>query len=104
MQVGSKAARTALGKTGTELGSYTEIVDFLRAHSANPGADFEELYRRVIFTILFSNKDDHLKNHGFVYAGSGRGRLCATSEYQVPGRETMKPPFVHEQTERALAL
>lgn len=69
------SARTALGKAGKELGSYTEIVDFLRAHSADPQADFEELYRRVIFTILVSNKDDHLKNHGFVYAGSGRWRL-----------------------------
>jgi len=26
------SARTALGKTGTELGSYTEIVDFMRAY------------------------------------------------------------------------
>lgn len=69
------SARTALGKTGTELGSYTEIVDFLRAHSADPKADFEELYRRLIFTILVSNKDDHLKNHGFLYTGSNRWRL-----------------------------
>lgn len=69
------SAKTALGKTGNELGSYTEIVDFLRAHSANPKADFDELYRRVIFTILVSNKDDHLKNHGFLYAGADRWRL-----------------------------
>ncbi len=69
------SARTALGKSGAELGSYTEIVDFLRAHSANPQADFEELYRRLVFTILVSNKDDHLKNHGFIYAGVGRWRL-----------------------------
>ncbi|MBO6767301.1 MAG: type II toxin-antitoxin system HipA family toxin [Erythrobacter sp.] len=69
------SARTALGKSGTQLGSYTEIVDFIRAHSANPQADFEELYRRLVFTILVSNKDDHLKNHGFIYAGTGRWRL-----------------------------
>lgn len=69
------SARTALGKPGQEPGSYTEIVDFLRAHSADPQADFEELYRRLVFTILVSNKDDHLKNHGFIYAGQGRWRL-----------------------------
>ncbi len=69
------SARTALGKTGTELGSYTEIVDFMRAHAADPQADFRELYRRLIFTILVSNKDDHLKNHGFLYVGAGRWRL-----------------------------
>lgn len=69
------SARTALGKTGVELGSYTEIVDFMRSYSSDPVADFRELYRRLIFTILVSNKDDHLKNHGFLYVGAGRWRL-----------------------------
>ncbi|KIZ40509.1 MULTISPECIES: type II toxin-antitoxin system HipA family toxin [Rhodopseudomonas] len=69
------SARTALGKIGTELGSYTEIVDFMRAYAADPQADFRELFLRLVFTILVSNKDDHLKNHGFVYVGSGRWRL-----------------------------
>ncbi|MFD1703529.1 type II toxin-antitoxin system HipA family toxin [Methylopila henanensis] len=69
------SARTALGKTGGELGSYTEIVDFMRAYSPDPSDDFRELYRRLIFTILVSNKDDHLKNHGFLYVGAGQWRL-----------------------------
>jgi serine/threonine-protein kinase HipA len=69
------SARTALGKSGTELGSYTEIVDFMREAASDPKADFQELYQRLIFTILVSNKDDHLKNHGFLYVGSGRWRL-----------------------------
>jgi serine/threonine-protein kinase HipA len=69
------SARTALGKMGTELGSYTEIVDFMRGAAADPQADFRELFLRLIFTILVSNKDDHLKNHGFLYVGSGRWRL-----------------------------
>nr|GAJ37390.1 hypothetical protein BDOA9_0200070 [Bradyrhizobium sp. DOA9] len=69
------SARTALGKTGVALGSYTEIVDFMRTAAPDPQVDFEELYRRMVFTILVSNKDDHLKNHGFLYVGSGRWRL-----------------------------
>lgn len=69
------SARTALGKTGDELGSYTEIIDFMRAYAADPSADFRELFLRLVFTILVSNKDDHLKNHGFLYVGSGRWRL-----------------------------
>ena len=69
------SARTALGKSGTELGSYTEIVDFMRANAADPQADFRELFLRLIFTILVANKDDHLKNHGFLYVGAGRWRL-----------------------------
>lgn len=69
------SARTALDKTGTELGSYTEIVDFMRGFADNPAAEFRELFLRMIFTILVSNKDDHLKNHGFLYVGAGRWRL-----------------------------
>lgn len=69
------SARTALGKLGTELGSYTEIVDFMRGHSLDSQADFRELFLRLVFTILVSNKDDHLKNHGFLYAGSGKWSL-----------------------------
>lgn len=69
------SARTALGKTGAELGSYTEIVDFMRMHAADPVAEFHELFRRLVFTILVSNKDDHLKNHGFLYVGAGRWHL-----------------------------
>ena len=32
------SARTALGKAGAELGSYTEMVDFIRAYAADPQA------------------------------------------------------------------
>lgn len=69
------SARTALGKTGIELGSYTEIADFIRQAGPNPAEDFMEIYRRLIFTILVSNKDDHLKNHGFLYVGADKWRL-----------------------------
>lgn len=69
------SARTALGKTGASLGSYTEIADFIRMAGADPREDFRELFSRLIFTILVSNKDDHLKNHGFLYVGSNKWRL-----------------------------
>lgn len=69
------SARTALGKSGAELGSYTEIVDPVRQYSAQPRQDFRELYRRLAFTILVPNEDDHLKNHGFLYVGGGQWRL-----------------------------
>lgn len=81
------SARTALDKIGTELGSYSEIVDFMRANAADPQADFRELFLRLIFTILVSNKDDHLKNHGFLYVGAGRWRLSPVFDVNpVPDR------------------
>ncbi len=32
-----------------------------------PHKDIRELYRRMIFNIVFANTDDHLKNHSFIY-------------------------------------
>jgi serine/threonine-protein kinase HipA len=29
----------------------------------------------VLFSVLITNTDDHLKNHGFIYAGDGLWRL-----------------------------
>ena len=34
-----------------------------------------ELYRRILFTILVSNNDDHLKNHGLLHRGGGSWSL-----------------------------
>lgn len=82
------SARTALAKRGTEAGSYTEIAEFIRAWSAAPTADLHELFLRLVFTILVSNNDDHLKNHGFVYAGNDRWRLSRLFDVNpAPERE-----------------
>jgi serine/threonine-protein kinase HipA len=64
-----------LGARDNETRSYFEIVDALRQHGAAPKADMEALWRRIVFNILISNTDDHLRNHGFLYAGSDGWRL-----------------------------
>jgi len=69
------SARTALDWKGDEGGYYTDIADVIRQISSKPSLDLKELWERIIFTILVSNKDDHLKNHGFIYAGGDRWRL-----------------------------
>jgi serine/threonine-protein kinase HipA len=55
--------------------SYTEIVDALRTHGSATQADIEELWRRIAFSILISNFDDHLRNHGFLHMANGQWRL-----------------------------
>ncbi|WP_232831362.1 type II toxin-antitoxin system HipA family toxin [Pseudogemmobacter bohemicus] len=74
------SARTAPGKAGAELGSYAETVDFIRAYAADPQADFRELFLRLIFTILASNKPcvqqgRPPENHAFLYVEGGQWRL-----------------------------
>ncbi len=58
-------------KDGTH-GSYPELVDVLGQHGARGASDARELYRRMVFNVLISNVDDHLRNHGFLLtAGKG---------------------------------
>ena len=69
------SAMSMLGAKDNETHSYLEIVDALRQHGAAPKADMEALWRRIVFSILISNTDDHLRNHGFLYTGSDGWRL-----------------------------
>jgi serine/threonine-protein kinase HipA len=63
---------SAMAMTGSkdgERGSYPEIVDALVQHGAQAKTDAQALYRRVAFSVLISNVDDHLRNHGFLWLG-----------------------------------
>ena len=66
------SARSMLGVRDNDPRSYLEIADAIRYHGATPRRDLAELWRRVVFNILVSNTDDHLRNHGFLYE-DGRG-------------------------------
>ena len=51
--------------------SYLDIVAFIIQQGASVKADLEQLWRRVVFNILVSNTDDHLRNHGFLLTNHG---------------------------------
>ena len=70
------SAQSFMGRQEATGGFYTELADVMRAHCASHKAELEELHRRIMFTILVSNNDDHLKNHGFLYAGEGKWALA----------------------------
>ena len=55
-------------------GTYLDIAGFLMQHGSKPDDDLPELWRRMAFSLLVSNTDDHLRNHGFV-SENGRWRL-----------------------------
>ena len=69
------SAMTLLGYTdGTNYQSgvsYLSIAEFIMQHGAQPNADLEELWRRIVFYISVSNTDDHLRNHGFLLTDKG---------------------------------
>jgi serine/threonine-protein kinase HipA len=57
--------------------SYLELAEVIMEHGSEPNTDLRELWSRIVFNILVSNTDDHLRNHGFIL-DPGRGwRLSA---------------------------
>ncbi len=79
--------------------SYTEIVDAIRVHGAEVRADIEELWRRLAFSILITNVDDHLRNHGFLHMGSGHWRLSPAFDINpFPERHRELKTWISEDT------
>ena len=64
------SAMSMIGSIDGERGSYPEIVDALAQNGAHAKEDAEALYRRMVFNVLVSNVDDHLRNHGFLWLGT----------------------------------
>ena len=70
------SAASMLQASRDEERSYTEIADIIRAKCARPTDDARQLWRRMVFNLLITNVDDHLQNHGFLYAGNGQWQLA----------------------------
>lgn len=70
------SAMSMLGADDHETRSYLELVDVLRRYGAAPKEDMRALWRRIVFSILISNTDDHLRNHAFLYEGTDGWRLA----------------------------
>lgn len=64
------SAMTMTGKSEEyirdEMPSYLDILEFIQFSGSHVEEDARELWRRIVFNIMVSNTDDHLRNHGFV--------------------------------------
>src|SRR5690348_1427920 len=70
------SAMSMLDAQDNDQRSYMEIADALRQYGVKPEEDCAQLWRRVVFNVLISNSDDHLRNHGFLYDPAGGWRLA----------------------------
>lgn len=71
--------------------SYLEIARVLIDHGANTVADLRELWSRIVFNMLVSNTDDHLRNHGFILEPGKGWRLSAAYDMNpAPGSPGLK--------------
>lgn len=84
------SAMSMLGAKDNETHSYLEMVDALRQSGARPKDDMRELFRRIVFNIMTSNTDDHMRNHGFLYAG-GDGWVLSPAYDLNPVPTDIKP-------------
>lgn len=65
------SALTMVGASDGDERSYLDIVDGISQYGGHPDNDLHELWRRLVFNILVSNTDDHLRNHGFLHYSNG---------------------------------
>lgn len=67
------SAMTLLGKESSEGASYLELAEFIakRGDPSHLQDDLEQLFRRVAFNVAVGNRDDHLRNHGFLLGPRG---------------------------------
>lgn len=67
------SAMTMLGHVDSEDASYLELAEFIATYGEvdHVAHDLEELFTRVAFNVATANRDDHLRNHGFIRSPAG---------------------------------
>jgi serine/threonine-protein kinase HipA len=98
------SAATMLGVEATEPEdhTYTEIVDAIREHGADAQADIEELWRRMAYSILITNVDDHLRNHGFLHEERELWRLSPAFDINPSPERTREMKRILSEVTRAV--
>lgn len=67
------SAMTMLGHVDTDDASYLELAEFIATYGEAEliTRDLNELFTRVVFNVTTANRDDHLRNHGFMRSPAG---------------------------------
>lgn len=101
------SAATLLGLPQGDPGAYTMLADGIRQFGNDVTGDLRELWRRLIFSLLASNYDDHLRNHGFLMHTPGRWTLSPAYDINpVPEMDRVrmsKTAITEDQEEPTIA-
>ena len=96
---------TATGMTGwdfksPEMSTYENLFE-LSVFLKIPHAQVEELFKRMVFNVVFANTDDHLKNHSFLYQKEkDNWRLSPAYDLTY----ALNPLLAYTKTSRALSV
>jgi serine/threonine-protein kinase HipA len=96
-----------LGLAQGEAGAYTLLADGIRQFGSHVADDLRELWRRLVFSLLAGNFDDHLRNHGFLMHEPGHWSLAPAYDLNpVPETDrahTGKTPITETAGESGMA-
>ena len=100
------SAATLLGiEDSYQVHTYTEIIDAFKRYSADYRADAEELWRRIALTILITNVDDHMRNHGFLHVEKNQWRLSPAFDINpFPDRRRVLKTWIAESVGDAASI
>lgn len=88
-RIGYASAMTMLEASDGDARSYLEIAEVIETTSRRATAELQELWRRIAFSVLISNTDDHLRNHGFL---ADRGSWTLSPAFDVnPNPYPLRP-------------
>ena len=87
----------ALQEQDSPNSSYAAIADALGEHGVGGSIaqDRGELFARMVFNILVSNDDDHLRNHAFLYDAAGEGWRLSPLYDVVPRPQVAQERMLH---------
>lgn len=87
----------ALHEQDSPDSSYGAIADALGVHgvSGQIASDRSELFARMVFNILVSNDDDHLRNHAFLYDAERGGWSLSPLYDVVPKPQVAQERMLH---------
>jgi serine/threonine-protein kinase HipA len=93
------SAASMLQASREDTHAYTEMVDVMRMKCVDADQDARELWRRLVFNLLITNTDDHLQNHGFLYAGEGQWQLAPAFDVNpMPSKLRESKTWLSEDT------
>ena len=88
------------------LSSTRLIADGIRQLGHDIARDLRELWRRLVFSLLASNHDDHLRNHGFLMRHPGRWSLSPAYDLnpvpEIERTRTSKTAITEEQRDPSM--
>ncbi len=97
---------TVTGLTGWDFKSQPENSSYENVFKVAlglevPHKDLQQLFKRMVFNVLFKNVDDHLKNHSFIY-NKEENKWNLAPAYDLT--YALNPLFTFKTTSRALSI